>query len=361
MSSRLHVGILGCGQISDIYLKNLTGQFADRVKVVAVADVVQASAIKRAEQYAVRALAGPDELFAHDDIDLIANLTPAPVHYATTKQILRAGKHVYSEKPLALTMAEAMELCDLAKSQSVRLAVAPDTILGGSHQTAKHLVDSGKIGTVGAVQSIVSLNVHDERYYSVFRGPHMDLAPYAIAAMLSILGPVKSVTGVALPLQPKPGSTVPASILTTRNPGNLAATLQFESGVVGSLLCSAQTSRYLINHNYFGSAGWLEAADPNMFHGPCKIHLGYDSPVEQTPLFPFAENARGLGIWDIAGAIAEDRPHRLSAEFSLHVLEVMLAAIDSSENGRRIDLSSTFDLTEAMPMGDAKTEVATVG
>jgi predicted dehydrogenase len=354
---RLRVGVLGCGAISDIYLKNLTGRFADAVEVVGVTDVMIESAKKRAEQYKVAVIDSPGAMLEDRRVELVMNLTPAPAHFQTTRSILQAGKHVYSEKPLSLDWAEAVELAELARSKKLRLAVAPDTILGAGVQSVRHLIDSGKIGAPAAVQSQVWLNTHTERYFGVFRGPLMDLAPYPVAAMLSILGPVKRVSGVALALRTQ--EKMPEGLLTTSNPGNAAAALEFASGVVGTITCSAQTSRYLITTQYFGSAGWIEAPDPNMFTGSIKFHAGYDGPVEMPITHELTENFRGVGVWEMALAIAEGRPHRLSAELSLHTLEVMLAVVKSSQTGQAVALTTSFEKTPAMPALNVATESTT--
>jgi predicted dehydrogenase len=348
MSSKLKVGILGCGAISEIYLKCLTGDLGDRVEVVAIADVMAQSAKKRGEQFNLPTTA-PDELMSRSDVQLIANLTPAPVHYATTKSILNAGKHVYSEKPLALTWEEGVELVELAKRKNLRLSVAPDTLLGSGVQSTRQLIDTGAIGTVSAAQLFISLNNHTERYFGTFRGPLMDLGPYPIAAMLYILGPAIAVTGVALPLK-QPDPALPEGMLTHTNPGNAAATVEFASGAVATILSSAQTSRYLITNRYFGSTGWIEAPDPNMFDGTIKMQIGYDAPVDKPLTHPFATNTRGVGIWDMADAIANHRPHRLGADLSLHTLEVMLAVVASHQSGARVKLKSSFESTPLLPI-----------
>jgi len=350
---KLRVGILGCGKISEIYLKNLTGMFADRITVVALADVMLESAMKRSEQFNISRFGGPELLLAADDIDLIANLTPAPVHYAMTRSILEAGKHVYSEKPLALSMHEGRELVELAKSKSLRLSVAPDTMLGAGVQQTRQLIDAGEIGRVLAATSLVTMNSVNEHYYSTFRGPLLDVGPYAVAAMLFILGPAKSVSGVVhAKRQPEPNSAVPpmpSHLLTLDNPGNAAVTIEFASGALATLLVSGEASRYFITLKLFGSKGWIEAPDPNTFSGPVKVQIGFDTPSEPTIGFAYADNARGVGIWDIAGAIADGRPHRLSSDFSLHTLEVMLSAIESSKAQKRIELKTTFEPIEPMP------------
>jgi len=348
MKSKLNVGIMGCGAISEIYLKTLTGVFADRVNLVAITDVMEESAKKRSEQFQVPMLAGPDEMLSHKGIDLIANLTPAPVHYQTTKQILAAGKHAYSEKPLALEWRQGVELYELAKKKRLRLAVAPDTILGAGVQSTIHLIRSGEIGNIATAQILVSLNTATARYFSTFRGPLMDLGPYPIAAMLAIMGPVKSVAGFSVakrPFEPP----MPEGSLDSSNPGNAAAAILFASGAVATLIASAETSRYLITHRYFGSKAWLESPDPNMFTGPITLHTGYEPPVEMPITHGFAENSRGVGIWDMADAIDNGVPHRLSPELSLHTLEVMLAVVNSNDTGTRIDMTTTFDIPEPMP------------
>lgn len=347
--SRLKVGVLGCGAISKIYLTNLTGKFADRVEVVAVADVLPESAKAKAEEHRIPLVVTPEQLYVHPDVQLVVNLTPAPTHYETSLRVLQNRKHLYSEKPLALTMEQGRELVELAAKHSLRLAVAPDTLLGAGVQTCCQLVREGAIGRPVAGFGFVSIHARGERYFTVFRGPLLDLGPYHVGALVAMLGPVKAVSGVVQPMTDPKEGPLPDSAKLIDAPGQSAAVLEFASGCLVTLVCTAEFLQYAPQLRLWGSAGSLTCPDPNMFCGPIVVQPTYKPPQEVQPMFDFADNSRGIGVWDIAAAIAEGRPHRLSPELALHSLEIMLATIASSRAGRRIELTTSVGPWLPMP------------
>lgn len=350
--SRLKVGVLGCGAISKIYLTNLTGKFADRVEVVAVADVLPDSAKAKAEEHKIPLALTPQQLLDDRSVQLVLNLTPAPAHFDVSSQILRAGKHLYSEKPLALTLDQGRQLVDLATSRHLRLAVAPDTLLGAGVQTCCQLVRDGAIGRPVAGYGFVSIGARGERYFTVFRGPLLDLGPYHVGALLAMLGPVKSVTGIAHPITDTPDKPLPDAAKIVDAPGHSAAVLEFASGCLVTLICTAEHQAYAPHLRLWGASATLNCPDPNSFGGVVSLQPPY-KPAEEVPhRFDFAENSRGIGVWDMAQALAENRPHRLGPDLALHSLEVMLAVIESQKTARRIDLTTTvspFVLMPALP------------
>ena len=345
----LKVGVMGCGAISDIYLKNLMGVFSDRVRVVAVGDVMAESARKRAGEHGIATFGGPEAVLENPEVGLVLNLTPAPVHYASTKQMLMAGKHVYSEKPLALSMMEGRELVSLAGGKGLMLSVAPDTLLGAGVQTCRRIIDSGEIGKPVSAFGFVSVPSNTERYFTVFRGPLLDLGPYHVGALLMMLGAVKSVSGIAQAKIDVPAAPLPPAARTVENPGQAAAVLEFASGAVATLICTVEYEAYSPELKVWGTKSAVVCNDPNNFGGPVKLAPPYKPLEEQSLRFPHGENRRGIGVWDMAGALAEGRPPRLSAELALHSLEVMLAVIESTKSGRRIELTTVYERSEPMP------------
>ncbi|MFD1807127.1 Gfo/Idh/MocA family protein [Gemmobacter lanyuensis] len=145
MTKTLNVGLIGCGNISTSYLgraPNFKG-----IKFTAVADVNPAATEARAAEYGVTALS-VEALLADPGIDMVVNLTIPAAHYAVSKAALEAGKHVYSEKPYVLTLEEGRNLAATAAARGLRVGSAPDTILGSSHQLARHIIDSGAVGKI---------------------------------------------------------------------------------------------------------------------------------------------------------------------------------------------------------------------
>ncbi len=337
MSDPLHIGIIGCGKISEIYLRNLTGPLSDRVTVVALADMVPEAAGARAEQFGVARHCTPDELLADASIQLVADLTTAPAHAEVNAAILRAGKHLYSEKPLALTMDDGRELLALAEERGLRICVAPDTLLGPAMVAAKRAVDAGQIGDVVAAHASCALGAAGPRYINVFRGPLLDIGPYHVGALLRLLGPAVRLTG-----QTRPSRKLEASDpgLGPDTPGTAVATIEFAGGALATIMFTADTPGYRADLRLHGTGGFMTLADPNMFGGTVTVRSG---PDPRDLPGTAGENRRGLGIADMAAAIAAGRPHTLRGDFSLHTLEVMLAVIESARTDHRVSLTTTFD------------------
>ena len=137
--------IIGCGNISTTYFK-LSPLFKG-IEVRACADINMDAAKARAKEFGVRAET-VDDLLKAKDIDIVVNLTIPAVHYEVSKQVLDAGKHVYSEKPFVLSVKEGLDLKKRAEKKKLRVGSAPDTFLGGAHQLARHLIDNGKLGKI---------------------------------------------------------------------------------------------------------------------------------------------------------------------------------------------------------------------
>ena len=235
----LGVGVVGCGVISEIYLKN--SALFPQIEVRAVADVIPEAAAARASAFGVDATT-PDQLLARDDIDIVLNLTIPAAHAEVGQNALAAGKHVYSEKPLAGSLEDARALAAAADAAGLRIGCAPDTFLGGAHQTARALVDAGRIGTPSAGTAILMLAGHErwhpnpDFYYQPGGGPLLDMGPYYITAMVNLLGPVARVSALAsrgsdtrtIATGPRAGQTVPVEVAT-----HVAGVMEFEFGGAG--------------------------------------------------------------------------------------------------------------------------------
>ncbi len=196
MAKELGVGIIGCGNISTTYL-SLAPLFKG-LKMLACADINPNAAQLRAEEYGVKAQT-VDELLANDELDVIVNLTIPATHFSVSKAILEAGKHVYSEKPLVLSLQEGEELRALAKAKNLAIGCAPDTFLGGSHQLARKTINDGTVGRITSgtchVMSPGMEMWHPNPgfFFLAGGGPILDLGPYYIANLINLIGPVKRV------------------------------------------------------------------------------------------------------------------------------------------------------------------------
>lgn len=357
------VGVIGTGQISGIYLKNMTQAFDGILEVKAVADLVPELARSRADQFGVPNAWSVKELLDDPEIEIVLNLTAPSVHAAVNLQALQAGKHVYTEKPFALTREDADEVLRLAEAKGLLVGCAPDTFLGGGLQTCRKLIDDGWIGTPYSANGTIIMGNASNGMHPNFRNflklggdPIMDMAPYYLTALVFLLGPIRRVTGSARQLQdeitilnpksPSFGEKVPVEA-----PTNVSAVLDFHSGAVGSLQAAKESFGYLTRLEIFGTEGNLTVNDPNFFGGNIFIQFP-DGRKQEVPLtHGFAEDSRGIGVADMAYAIRTGRPHRASGQLARHVLDVSLGIFESSSQGRHIELGSTVGRPEPLPLG----------
>ncbi len=369
MSKTMGVGIIGCGNISTAYMR--LSKLFKGIEVRACADMNAENAQKQADAFGLRALT-VDALLASDDIDMVVNLTVPNAHFAVSKAVLLAGKHVYSEKPFVLTLAEGRELAEMAARENLRVGSAPDTFLGGAHQLARHLVDNGSIGRVSSgtcfVQSpgMEMWHPNPDFFFQSGGGPILDMGPYYISNLVQLLGAVKRVGSIAssaneyrtISSEPRKGEKIKVETPTT-----LHALLEFHSGA--SIMFGASWDVWHHTHSnmeLYGTEGSLYVPDPNFFGGEVRMtHKG--SFVNGTPAWPhpFAQandgehaNYRTAGLADMAQAILADRPHRCSLEFALHVIDVMTAILAAGEQGQFIELTTHCERPAALGIEDAR-------
>ena len=348
----LNVGMVGVGAISGIYLENLTKCFRD-VRLVAVCDLIRERAENAVQAYKVPKIYDTMwELFADPEIDIVLNLTRPYEHFDVTKGALEAGKHVYSEKPLATTFEEGKQLVELAKSKGLYLGGAPDTFMGAGIQTCRKLIDAGCIGKpIGAAAYMIchgheSWHPDPEFYYKHGGGPMMDMGPYYVTALINLLGGVKSVMGEVqtsfaqrmITSEPHCGEMISVDVPTTVN-----GILEFEAGFCGTITTTFDYYDPAPSNIYiYGTEGTMMVPDPNTFGGSVMVHHFRDSLKEMPLMFDYAENSRGLGLADMARAIETGREGRTLCDQTLHVLEVMTAFEKSSKEGRRIEMETHY-------------------
>lgn len=345
----LRLGIVGIGNISGIYLKNLSA--FEETEIVAVADLEEARAQKAASDYSIPKACSVQDLLADPDVELVVNLTVPKAHFSINKAALDAGKHVYAEKPFCSKREEALELAALAKAKGLLTGGAPDTFLGGSHQVCRSLIDAGTIGRVIGGHAAMMCRGHEswhpspEFYYEAGGGPMLDMGPYYLTALVNMLGPVKTVSALTaksfptrtITSEPKKGKVVPVEAYT-----HYAAVLAFESGALIEVTMSFDVAAHQMPPiMLYGESGSLSVPDPNGFGGDVKV--GKAGQWEEQALSGFLENGRGLGVRDMAYAAREGKPHRASGSLCLHVLDIMQACVESSESGRHIELTTSVE------------------
>lgn len=353
------IGIIGCGNISGIYFQNCKG--FDVLEVVGCADIVDERARVKADEYNCKAYS-VDEILADPEIDIILNLTIPKSHAEVALAALNAGKSVYNEKPLAITRENGRKILNLAQTKGLRVGCAPDTFMGGGIQTCIKLIDEGIIGEPVAATAFMTCHGHEnwhpgpEFYYKVGGGPMFDMGPYYLMALVAMLGAVKRVTGSTRISFPERTITSEANFGTKIDvevPTHIAGIMDFACGAVGTIITSFDIwSANLPCIEIYGTKGSLSVPDPNCFGGPVKLRLAGDSGWADVPLTHiYTENSRGIGLADMADAIRSGRPHRASGKLAFHVLDIMHAFHDSSDQGRHIDFESTCVRPKPLPTG----------
>ena len=354
---RVGIGIIGCGNISATYLK--AAKSFPILNIRAVADVNMDAANARAEEFGTRALP-VDELLADSAIQIVVNLTTPDMHVPVGLQILAAGKHAHSEKPLGITLDQARPLMKAAQEKGLRLGCAPDTFLGGAHQTCRTLIGDGAIGRPVAGTAFFMCPGHERWhpnpgfYYATGGGPMLDMGPYYITALVNLLGPVRSVVAIAarahqerlIISEPHKGKKIPVEVAT-----HVAGTIEFVNGTLVTLTMSFDVPRH--DHGpieLYGTEGAMLVPDPNNFGGDIKVASADEDWRLVASDRPYGDgNYRILGVAELAHALQSDRPHRASGDLAFHVLEVMEAFQISSDSHARIAIQSRPERPAALP------------
>jgi predicted dehydrogenase len=360
MSPKSKVGIIGCGNISGIYLQNLPS--FENLEVSAVADLDLDRAKAKAEEFGVARALSVEEMLA-SDVDVIVNLTVPAAHGEIGLAALNAGKHVYNEKPLSIELEDARKMLELAAAKNLRVGCAPDTFLGAGLQTARALLDAGTIGQpVGAHAMMVSTGPEawhpdPEFFFKRGAGPLFDMGPYYITALVHLFGAVKRVTANArttLPTRTVGSGPKKGQQITVETPTHIAGVLEFSAGMLATLTMSFDAMQGSApNIEIMGSTGALLVNDPNMFTGALQTRdSNYDwhnVPITR----PYSENTRGLGVADMMKAHAESRAHRASGELAFHALEVMHGVLTAAQESRFVNILS--QPAQPAPLGEAET------
>lgn len=355
---RLGIGVVGCGNISMTYMRNAA--LFPGVELRACADLSEDLARKRAAEYGIRALA-LDDLLKAADVDLVLNLTVPNAHFAVSHAALTAGKHVFTEKPLAVTAAEGRRLVDEARSRGLGIGSAPDTFLGAAGRTARRLVDEGAIGRPVAGTAFMMgrgmehWHPNPQFYYQPGGGPVLDMGPYYITMLVNLLGPARSVTAMAATGSAERLITAEGPYRNTTfkvgTPTTLMAVIGFAAGAIVTLGMSWDVFRHSNEPlEIHGDEGSLRLPDPDTFGGTVSLS-GRGAPWRDFPTgeglhgrvnWPFdaprLANYRMLGVADFARAVATGGMPRASGALALHVLEIMEGILASAEQGAPVTL-----------------------
>ncbi|MCE9546629.1 MAG: Gfo/Idh/MocA family oxidoreductase [Planctomycetia bacterium] len=356
----LGVGLIGCGNVSDSYFTHAK-RFPGLIKILACAgrDVDRAKA-KAAEQGLGRGCS-VSELLADPAIDVVLNLTNPTAHTAINLQALRAGKHCYCEKPFAVSYRDGLRVLAEAAKRKLRVGVAPDTVLGPGMQTCRKLIDDGAIGKpISATANFLNhgsegWHPNPDFFYQPGGGPLLGGSPYHFSALVTLLGPARSVSAMAkttfkerlITSQPFSGQRI-----KVRTPTHLAGVVEFAQGTVATVTMSFDVwAHHLPALEIHGTEGSLQCSDPFQFAGDVQLWTRETKQWQKVPLLHTDEAGRSLGLAEMALAIHERRPHRASGEMALHVTEIMEAFFRSADKGRKVPLKSTCRRPAPLPSG----------
>jgi predicted dehydrogenase len=351
------VAVIGCGVISRAYVENSSA--FDSFELVACADLdcQQAEALGKASGLAVVSV---DEALADPAIDVILNLTPPLAHAAITERALAAGKHVYTEKPLATEQLESFALAAEAERLGLRIGCAPDIFLGSAYQAGRAAIDEGVIGEPLSVSAAMLVGGQEtwhpnpDIFYAQGAGPLFDMGPYYLTAFVALLGPIERVAGFAstrttertIEIGPRTGET-----FTATTPTHTTAAMQLANGVTANLVASFEArGQYICDVAIHGSEGVLVMPDPNSFGGPVRFKRARGGWED----IPYASrgpaDARGVGLHDMVEAIAAGQPHRASGRLGAHIVEVAHGILRAAGEGRVVEITSQVAQPEPLPV-----------
>ncbi len=357
---KVRIAVIGCGTISEIYFQVL--QKFPWIEVVACSDLAPDKAEARAAQFKIPKVLTVAEVMTDLAVEIILNLTTPHAHAEIIRAATSHGKHVYTEKPLMLDVAEAEELLGRAKARGLRVGCAPDTFLGGALQTCRKLIDDGWIGRPVAATAFrmgwgpETWHPAPEFYYQSGGGPLLDMGPYYLTALVSLLGPVAQVAASArisyperiITSQPRYGQKISVEV-----PTHVAGLLDFQSGALATMITSFDVRGSQLPHiEIYGTTGTLSVPDPNHFGGEIRLKkAGSDEWCAVPLLFGYTENYRGLGLADMAYALRSGRQHRASGDLAYHVLEIMDSLAEAAQSERRIAMKSRCERPAPFPPG----------
>lgn len=352
------VGIIGCGNICDEYLEG--SKFFHQYEITACADILKERSDKMAEKYGIKAMT-VDEILADPDIEIIINITVPKVHGLVDRQILEAGKHVFSEKPLGVDLEEGKSVLALAKEKGLKIGCAPDTFLAAGIQTSLKILRDGWIGDIVAVNanfiggSPMGWHPNPDSFFQKGSGPMLDMGPYYVTALVALFGPIRKVTGVSFSYTKKKTVTFPieriGEFVDVEVPLHNNAIYEFESGLKCNFTCSFDVIGGTKSRPFevYGTKGTLFVPDPNHYASPVILRMAGQEERIMPFSHGFTEDTRGLGVADLAASIQNNREPRSSGELACHVLDALTAVYRSSDLERPVELTTACRQPDMVP------------
>lgn len=353
---KMKAAVIGCGTISEIYLKNMTTRFVN-LEIVACADIVMENAKRRAAQFGLEAWT-VEEVLESGEIEMVIVLTPAFAHYEVIRRALLAGKHVYTEKTMTIRSQDAKELLEIAEEKNLYLGAAPDTFLGAALQNARRAIDQGALGEITSFQ--INANRDLDYIGSRFKivcapggGICHDFGVYYLTALVGLLGPVKRVSAIV-----RNKARIRKNIWKSSpeygedyeypNESQVMAVIELENGICGNFVVNGDSiGTDLADFKIMGTEGVLKLSDPNEFGGEIEL-IPNGCRCEDAPKnrildygFAYTQNSRGVGPAEMARAIRTGEKNRAGKEMAYHVLDVINQMMESSQSGRFETVEST--------------------
>jgi len=362
-----NIGLIGCGNIAETYFKSQ--DYFNNINFVACADINQVSSDECAKKNNISSMS-VDDLLNHAEVDVILNLTIPQAHFEVSEKALKAGKHVYSEKPMAIKLSDAKKIIEIANQKNLYFGNAPDTFLGGGGQLSRKLIDEGSIGEIltgnfiFAFSGVQTFHPNPESWFKDGGGPVIDMGPYFFTTLVNLLGPAKNVRARGnkfsetriVETGPKKNNKFSVDI-----PTSYMLDLEFDSGSIIQGFLSFDVQNHARNHmELYGSKGSIIVPDPNMFGGPVLISKELGSEWDEFSVedmllgktnivnhsgrsneAPKQSNYRGIGLSEMIYAIENNKPHRCSGELAFHVLDIINTTIDAAKNNKEIEIQST--------------------
>lgn len=356
---KCNVGLIGCGAIAGNYLRHAKEVYSDYFTVTAVADLVLEKAKTIAEQYEIERYGLPETVYEDPTIDLIINLTVPVAHEEVTLKALECGKHVYTEKPLATSREGMRRIIETAERVGKRVGCAPDSFMSAPAQTAKKALDEDWIGAPIGVNAMCAMRGNEywrpdaDFFYHKGAGPMMDMAPYYMNVLISMLGGVDTVSTMSkitwpertIKVQPRRGEKIQVEV-----PTFVTSALRFENGVIATFVNSFDiwsTKQPFIE--IYGEKGTLVLPDPNHYNGDVLVRRFRDTEWRVLPQFvEYEKYGRGIGIVDMIRSIEAGVPHKASAEMAYHATDVILAMDEAGESGQTVQVDSTANRLEGL-------------
>lgn len=350
---------MGCGTISDAYLQSEETFNVFRISSCADIDVERAE--RKADEHGIPNGCGVEELLSNPEIDMVVNLTPPAVHADVCRDILKADKHIFVEKPLAISTEEATSILAAATDRGLLVGSAPDTFLGAGLQTCRAVLDSNRIGEPIGAMAVWTSPGHEQWhpnpdfFYQSGGGPLFDMGPYYLTALVFLLGPAATVAGLTtagfsqrrVESEPRHGETIDVEVPTYES-----GLVTFENGAIGTILTSFDVQASSLPSPAFeihGTEGTLRLPDPNQFGGPVEIREAGDDEWKSVPLTHSYTDGRGIGVADLAYAIRDDWEQRATGNLAAHVLEIAEGIRHSSDREEFITIDAGCDRPSPLP------------